>query len=98
MTVDIAITVGLGIASAIFIYASIHMEDEATKFLSYIASFNLLIAALGIMAVGAANVAIVNIIFGLLNVVTGLLVFFMGYFALRMIVEIMMEIYAGYRE
>ena len=97
MSADIAITVGLGIASAVFIYASIHLEDEIMKFLSYIAAFNITIAILGIMAIGAADVATLNIIFGMLNVVTGLLVFFMGYHAVRMIVEIMTELWESYQ-
>ena len=96
MSADIAITVGFGIASAVFLYASIHLEDEITRFLSYVAALNMTIAALGIMAVGAGSTGILNIVFSAINIVTGFLVFFLGYFAIRMIIEIITSLWEGY--
>ena len=87
MTADIAITVGVGLASTVFLYASIHLEDEITRFLSYITALNMIIAALGVMAIGSGSMGILNIVFSAINIVTGFLVFFLGYFAIRTIIE-----------
>jgi len=89
MSADIAITVGLGIIAYIFVYFSTNTEDKMLAFISMITAIFLILFNVAIMADGAVNAGVKDMLYTALTWIIWFLVIVIFYSVIDIIIKTM---------